>query len=100
MFHWRGTLLGPVDTPYDGGVFFLDIIFPYHKDHIGYNYPFKPPKVKFITKIYHCMINDRGGICLDILKSNWSPALTISKILSALLDIMADPVACKLQETV
>lgn len=64
-------LLQP-DSPYQGGVFFLTIHFPT-------DYPFKPPKVAFTTRIYHPNINSNGSICLDILRSQWSPALTISK---------------------
>lgn len=64
---------GPNQSPYGGGIFFLKIQFPPE-------YPFKPPHVTFQTKIYHPNINDKGGICLDILKENWSPALTISKV--------------------
>jgi len=60
------------DSPYAGGVFFLSISFPT-------DYPFKPPKVSFTTKIYHPNINANGSICLDILRDQWSPALTISK---------------------
>ncbi|RXM36360.1 Ubiquitin-conjugating enzyme E2 D4 [Acipenser ruthenus] len=60
------------DSPYQGGVFFLTIHFPT-------DYPFKPPKVAFTTKIYHPNINSNGSICLDILRSQWSPALTVSK---------------------
>lgn len=60
------------DSPYAGGVFFLTITFPT-------DYPFKPPKVSFTTKIYHPNINSNGSICLDILRDQWSPALTISK---------------------
>ena len=60
------------DSPYAGGVFFLSIMFPT-------DYPFKPPKVSFTTKIYHPNINANGSICLDILRDQWSPALTISK---------------------
>jgi ubiquitin-conjugating enzyme E2 D/E len=74
LFHWQATIMGPEESPYTGGVFFLDIHFPA-------DYPFKPPKVSFTTRIYHCNINSNGGICLDILKDQWSPALTISKVL-------------------
>ena len=60
------------DSPYSGGVFFLAIHFPT-------DYPFKPPKVNFTTRIYHPNLNSNGSICLDILRDQWSPALTISK---------------------
>jgi len=72
QFHWQATIMGPGDSPYSGGVFFLAIHFPT-------DYPFKPPKVNFTTRIYHPNINSNGSICLDILRDQWSPALTISK---------------------
>ena len=84
LFTWKATVLGPSDSPYEDGVFFLDINFPQ-------DYPFKPPKVKFQTKIYHCNITTKGGICVDILKDNWSPALTISKVLLAVMTLMLSP---------
>ena len=84
LFHWTATISGPVNTPYHGGLFFLDIQFPA-------DYPFKPPKVKFTTRIYHCNINSGGGICLDILKDQWSPALTISKVLLSICSLLDEP---------
>ncbi|OAY24020.1 hypothetical protein MANES_18G125800v8 [Manihot esculenta] len=72
MFHWQATIMGPADSPYAGGVFLVSIHFPP-------DYPFKPPKVAFRTKVFHPNINSNGSICLDILKEQWSPALTISK---------------------
>ena len=70
-------------SPYSGGVFFLDIQFPV-------DYPFKPPKVTFRTRIYHCNVNSSGQICLDILKEQWSPALTISKVLLSICSLLTD----------
>jgi ubiquitin-conjugating enzyme E2 D/E len=84
LFEWDAVILGPVSTPYEGGVFNLNISIPS-------NYPFKPPIVIFKTKIYHPNINSSGSICLDILKNQWSPALTISKILLSICSLLSDP---------
>jgi len=84
MFNWQATIMGPGESPYAGGVFFLKITFPT-------DYPFKPPKVSFVTKIYHPNINQNGSICLDILKEQWSPALTVSKVLLSICSMLTDP---------
>jgi len=83
LFHWQATIMGPPDSPYQGGVFFLTINFPT-------DYPFKPPKLNFTTRIYHPNINSNGSICLDILRSQWSPALTISKVLLSICSLLTD----------
>ena len=84
LYHWTATLMGPADSPYEGGIFFLNINFPT-------DYPFKPPKITFTTRIYHCNVNANGAICLDILKDQWSPALTISKVLLSICSLLTDP---------
>ncbi|BBH04533.1 ubiquitin conjugating enzyme 8 [Prunus dulcis] len=92
MFHWQATIMGPADSPYAGGVFLVSIHFPP-------DYPFKPPKrltrvtfqVAFRTKVFHPNINSNGSICLDILKEQWSPALTISKVLLSICSLLTDP---------
>ena len=84
LYNWTGVIIGPPDTPYDGGIFYLNINIPQ-------DYPFKPPKVRFSTKIYHCDVNDKGGTCLDILQDNWCAALTISKVLLSLCSLLTDP---------
>ena len=84
LFKWGAVILGPVGTPYEGGIFNLTISVPP-------GYPFKPPIVIFNTKIYHPNINSAGSICLDILKNQWSPALTLSKILLSICSLLADP---------
>jgi len=83
-YDWVASIMGPADSPYAGGVFFLTIKFPT-------DYPFKPPKVTFTTKIYHPNINANGSICLDILRDQWSPALTVSKVLLSICSMLTDP---------
>ncbi|XP_023489797.1 ubiquitin-conjugating enzyme E2 D2-like [Equus przewalskii] len=84
LFQWQATIMGPEDSPYQGGVFFLKIQLPF-------DYPFRPPKISFTTRIYHPNINLNGSICLDILGSEWSPVLTISKVLLSICSMLCDP---------
>ena len=84
LYEWEASIIGPSNSPYAGGVFKLIVTF-------NEKYPFKPPKIKFKTKIYHPNINSNGSICLDILNTNWSPALTIIKVLLSISSLLTDP---------
>lgn len=84
IYIWDAVIVGPTDSPYTGGIFKLEIHFPS-------DYPFKPPKIMFLTKIYHPNISSNGNICLDILKNQWSPALTIAKVLLSICSLLTDP---------
>ena len=84
IFLWEGIIIGPTESVYEGGIFNISIQFPT-------DYPFKPPKMYFKNRIYHPNISENGGICLDILKDQWSPALTITKVLLSLSSLLVDP---------
>jgi len=81
----HGMIKGPSDSPYDGGIFHVEISIPP-------SYPFEPPKMKFSTKIWHPNVSSvTGAICLDILKDQWSPALTIKTALLSLQALLSAP---------
>ena len=84
LFRWMATIKGPEDTPYEGGIFHLKIAIPN-------NYPFNPPKIRFVTRVYHPNINGEGGICIDILRDQWSAAMTIDKVLLSISALLGDP---------
>ncbi|KAI9363409.1 ubiquitin-conjugating enzyme/RWD-like protein [Zopfochytrium polystomum] len=85
LCHLKGRFKGPEGTPYQGGEFEVDI-------QVTMDYPFKPPKMKFITRVYHPNISSQtGAICLDILKDQWSPVLTLKTALISLQSLLSDP---------
>ena len=84
LFHWQAVIMGPPDSPYQGGVFFLNIHFPGE-------YPWKPPQCTFTTRIYHPNINSNGTIAVDILRDQWGPRLTIDKLLLSIQSLLTDP---------
>lgn len=85
IYQWVATISGPKDSVYENGIFTLDIFFPI-------SYPFVPPRINFRTKIWHPNISHTSGaICLDILANQWSPALTISKVLISICSMLTDP---------
>lgn len=84
LFTWEAYLTAPDDSVYKGGRFKLLINF-------SPDYPFKAPKVTFLSPIYHPNINSKGTICIDILAEGWSPALTVDKVLVSLLSWLDEP---------
>ncbi|CAO1940789.1 unnamed protein product [Urochloa humidicola] len=108
--HLTGTIAGPADSPYEGGTFIIDIRLPVCANNwkrvqcgkcycltdfslwlVG-GYPFEPPKMQFVTKVWHPNISSQNGaICLDILKDQWSPALTLKTALLSLQALLSSP---------
>lgn len=84
LFLWRAIIFGPENTAWEGGIFHLEIAFTDE-------YPMAPPKVRFLTKIFHPNVYTNGAICVDLMKSNWSPAIDVVALLHSLRSLIADP---------
>ncbi|CAF0914966.1 unnamed protein product, partial [Didymodactylos carnosus] len=84
LTYWQAKIQGPVGTPYENGVFELDLRIPNE-------FPFHPPKVTFQTKVFHPNISSKGEICLDILQDTWSPAMTIPSTLLSIVSLLSSP---------
>ncbi|XP_049626645.1 ubiquitin-conjugating enzyme E2 T [Suncus etruscus] len=84
----RAQILGGINTPYEKGIFKLEVIIPER-------YPFEPPQIRFLTPIYHPNIDSAGRICLDVLKlppkGAWRPSLNISTVLTSIQLLMSEP---------
>jgi peroxin-4 len=87
IFKWRATVQGPADTPYHTGTFHITL-------RVATDYPMVPPTASFTTKIFHPNVKfDTGEICLDILKTNWTPAWTMASVCRAIQSLLCDPEA-------
>ncbi|GLB41170.1 putative ubiquitin-conjugating enzyme family protein [Lyophyllum shimeji] len=84
LYLWKGSIAGPEGSVYEGGVFNFEV-------SLAPDYPFSAPKVVFKTRIYHMNISEQGNICIDILKHNWSPALSLFKVMLSLSSLLTDP---------
>jgi ubiquitin-conjugating enzyme E2 D/E len=81
---WSAVVTGPEGSPYEDGGFDLLVVFPD-------DYPFNPPKVTFVTPIYHLNINEQGAIGLGLLGDGWSPASSISQVLTTIRGLLVNP---------
>ncbi|KAI0403348.1 putative ubiquitin carrier protein [Xylaria palmicola] len=85
LTHLKARISGPPSTPYEGGQYIIDVKIPVE-------YPFRPPVMKFDTKVWHPNVSSQtGAICLDTLSSAWSPILTIKSTLLSLQSLLESP---------
>jgi ubiquitin-conjugating enzyme E2 D len=56
------------------------------------DYPFKPPKIKFVTKIYHPAVQEDGTFCIPILTDEkWSPQIKLNQVFMAVRTCLSEP---------
>eukprot|EP01025_Chloroclados_australasicus_P005995 TRINITY_DN11973_c1_g1_i1.p1 TRINITY_DN11973_c1_g1~~TRINITY_DN11973_c1_g1_i1.p1 ORF type:complete len:151 (+),score=5.10 TRINITY_DN11973_c1_g1_i1:154-606(+) len=84
LFKWSATIIGPPQSPFANGIFKLSINLPH-------DYPFNPPQIKFLTKIYHPNISTKGDICMDILDHRWSSTITLQTLLLSVCVLLTEP---------
>ena len=88
MTSLEAMIQGPSDSPFEEGTYTLSVTIPDR-------YPFEPPRVRFLTPIYHPNIDHDGRICLDTLKmqpqGSWSPSININTVLLTIRMLMQTP---------
>lgn len=97
FFEWEALITGPEGTCFDGGVFVARLYFPT-------DYPLSPPKMRFITDVFHPNVYPDGRVCISILHApgddplgyessaeRWSPVQSVEKILLSVVSILAEP---------
>ena len=96
-FEWEIMIMGPADTPYEGGFFQAEMRFPS-------DYPNHPPKLRFVSEFYHPNVYDDGTVCISILhppgddafgyesaSERWLPVHTVESILISVLSMISSP---------
>lgn len=97
IYRWQVVIMGPQDTPYEGGVFKAELTFPKE-------YPEQPPKMRFATEIWHPNIDKHGNVCISILhdpgedkwgyerpEERWLPIHTVETIIVSVISMLAEP---------
>lgn len=84
LFQWAATIVGPDESPWEGGIFTLRLQFPDQ-------YPDKPPRVRFLTEMFHPNVFADGSLCLDILQDKWKPVYSVASILTSIQSLLTDP---------
>ncbi|KAM8886657.1 ubiquitin-conjugating enzyme E2 G1-like isoform 1-T2 [Spinachia spinachia] len=97
IYKWEVVIIGPQDTLFEGGFFKAYLTFPY-------DYPLRPPKMKFITEIWHPNVAKNGDVCISILhepgedkfgyekpEERWLPIHTVETIMISVISMLADP---------
>ncbi|OIR57144.1 MAG: ubiquitin conjugating enzyme E2 [Amphiamblys sp. WSBS2006] len=84
LFKWKAAMKGPEGTPFEGGVFDLDVT-------VSEDYPTHAPEIRFLSEMFHPNIFWDGSICLDVLGERWCPSLTIFSILLSIQSLLTDP---------
>eukprot|EP00128_Syssomonas_multiformis_P010627 Colp12_sorted_trinity150504_noHs@2040 len=97
MYRWEVMIIGPPDTLYEGGFFKAELTFPVE-------YPLRPPKMKFITEIWHPNVHTNGDVCISILhepgedkygyekaSERWLPIHTVETIMLSVISMLSDP---------
>eukprot|EP01125_Pyxidicula_operculata_P013034 TRINITY_DN42_c0_g1_i3.p1 TRINITY_DN42_c0_g1~~TRINITY_DN42_c0_g1_i3.p1 ORF type:complete len:117 (-),score=13.04 TRINITY_DN42_c0_g1_i3:251-601(-) len=74
LYVWDATIFGPEDCPWEGGIFSLKLKFPE-------DYPTAPPKVRFVSTMFHPNVYGDGSLCLDIIQDKWKPIYNVAAIL-------------------